>query len=333
MYKTLKIVQIVIWSVIALALVGLLIFAAVGGRLGALRGIHFGYSGATALVKEESADITEDIKRLVIDCESMDVRVVTGDTDQITVSQYSPEDIDESEKFTLEASSSEITIRQKDRDYYFFLHFGLFNENRLEVTIPADYAKDFSIKTVSGDVSLDSDLKLATLTIKQTSGDFTSLRIEAPTVTYSSTSGNVDFGELIAESYECTTVSGDLHADYIKGSGSFKLTSGDVRMGTVEGGEFSVSGVSTDVRVESLTAKGRIKLTSGDVTIGSFTPAGDYDITGTSTDMDIVIAPGASVDIDADTTSGDVDDDYRGTGEEPEYALILNATSGDITIR
>ena len=136
----------------------------------------------------------------------------------------------------------------------------------------------------------------------------------------SSVSGDVRVRGEVAGGANLKTVSGDADLDRVGGDLSAQTVSGDLRIGPV-GGSADAKTVSGDIRFQSLTA-------------------GDVRFTSVSGDIEIGIAEGSAVDVDAGSTSGDLSSEVplgseplQGEGgAAPTVVLRGRTVSGDVKV-
>jgi DUF4097 and DUF4098 domain-containing protein YvlB len=238
---------------------------------------------------------------------------------------------------------------------------------RLEVSIPAG---DIDVGTVDGEestVRVEGDERLLEQLEVRQDGDRLSVAIHGKSkVGFSFSLGSLVFGNggLRIEAHvphgadvkiktasadtqvsghvtelELNSASGDLHVrGGVAGDVTVKTVSGDAELEFV-GGDLSVQSVSGDVRVAQIAGSVDTKSVSGDIRLGSVT-AGDARFTSVSGDIEIGIAPGSLLDVDAGSTSGDLTSDVPlasqppegGEGSEPTVVLRGRTVSGDVHV-
>jgi hypothetical protein len=132
-----------------------------------------------------------------------------------------------------------------------------------------------------------------------------------------------------------------------------RTMSGVVSLSNVSGGEVEITSVAGDIelnnvsgrRVAANSTKGNIRYA------GAFTGGGDYILTNHSGNIDLTLAPNASVDLTAHSVTGSVQNDYpmqlkphaflkpsegrsyAGTSQRGEASVQLRSFSGKIRVK
>jgi DUF4097 and DUF4098 domain-containing protein YvlB len=229
---------------------------------------------------------------------------------------------------------------------------------RLEVNVPV---ADVEVATVDGDestVTLEGSPKLVDTTKVELSGDrlvvehqrktFTSFfsrfdgslhvrahvphhsRVEIVTASGSATLDGTFAG------LELTSTSGDVRVTgELDGNASAKTVSGDVRLPRVVG-DVTVRTVSGDLVAESVDGCVSVKSVSGAVRVHSLRE-GTVTVQNVSGDVELGIAPGASIDVDAGSASGELSSevplsDMPGDDAGPTVVVRGNTVSGDFRV-
>jgi DUF4097 and DUF4098 domain-containing protein YvlB len=140
-------------------------------------------------------------------------------------------------------------------------------------------------------------------------------------------------------SLDLKSVSGDVRGSAeIEGDATVKSVSGDVRLASI-GGDLRVQSVSGDTTVRSIGGSVEAKSVSGDVRVESVR-SGHTNATSISGDIEIGIAAGSNVDVDANSVSGELssevalasDPGEASFGDGPTVVVRGKTVSGDFRV-
>ena len=305
--KGIYITLIMIMSILALALLGILGFAIYNGgeviSFGGLERIE------KNIQKEEKFSI-ENIQNLNIDFASPDTYIYTTDDSEIRVIQYANRELKQDHLFQVSSADKILSIQDHKK-----IHFGFFINPRTiyEIFIPKTYCEKINIKTVSGDIHIENDI-CGSITLESTSGDIKSDHVLE----------NVD---------GVATVSGDIDLDIVKSDLKINTTSGDITVNTIVGSTYMHT-ISGEVSLYSLKGDSDIETTSGDVKIDHFEIQNDSKIKTVSGDVDLALE-NSNCEVRTKTVSGDVQLPNGSSliGNGSGYIFDIKTTSGDIHIR
>jgi lia operon protein LiaG len=304
-------VAIVIWSCVAVAFTGLLIFFIAGGH--GYNGL-FNWkwsgsfnSGPVTVLASKTVPVS-DISTINLKASSANVNFTHSQGSDIDVQVQGNSNSNTKNMYSITSDGGELTVTQNFNPLSGFpFNFGSLNQT-INITLPDSYSKDLTCDLTSGDINFDGDYTFDRADIKQVSGDVGGGTIKANSLTLNSTSGDLRLSGINAGSYDISNVSGDISVSSLSGAGSVGTTSGDLRFG-----------------IASLTGACSVSATSGDINIG--------------------IAKGVSADVGANTQWGDVNTnfpvEYSGrnrnnatgkVGNGPYNSLNVSVTSGNITI-
>jgi hypothetical protein len=136
---------------------------------------------------------------------------------------------------------------------------------------------------------------------------------------------------------EVKVASGDVEFDDVSGEARVNAASGDVRL--VHVGRAKINSASGDVRIDKSAEGGDVNTASGDVAIDSVI-SGDMRINSASGDIEVGIAKGSRLLVDAQTLSGDTSSELDlesgstiETDEGPLVELKARSMSGDISVK
>jgi hypothetical protein len=132
------------------------------------------------------------------------------------------------------------------------------------------------------------------------------------------------------------SASGDVRVAEVEGAVGVNTASGDVTLGRV-GGTLTVNSASGDVSVREAAADATVSTASGDVAVGAVVQ-GRVKLRSASGDLEVGIAKGSSVWVDARSLSGDTTSEVElGDGAPadeggPLVELQAMTMSGDVSI-
>jgi DUF4097 and DUF4098 domain-containing protein YvlB len=226
----------------------------------------------------------------------------------------------------VETTDGEETSLTVDGDERMLEHVEVRHDgNRVSVTLRDKSKLGFSFSLgsiVFGDGGLRVQARVphgAGVKVKTASAD-SKVAGHLRTLDVNGVSGDVRVRGEVAEDATVRTVSGDIDLERVDGDVSVQTVSGDLRVRAVAGSADTKS-VSGDIRLESLTAgEARFSSVSGDIEIG--------------------IASGSLLDVDAGSTSGDLASEVPlatepPSGEEaaaPTVILRGRTVSGDVRV-
>ena len=320
-------------------------------------------SSNAELVQEKEFSV-EDIDKLNIlyDKSSNDVTIYESDGSTVIVREFANFEVKDSELAEIKLSGSTLSVKGPKRVN------NMVSVNRYmytEIWLPAGYEGEISVKTVSGEISVDRELSLQQkLKLSSTSGDITTKNVAAEQVMIASTSGEVRAGELTAKEIEISTTSRDIRLDKAAGrllatstsgevtvsdgSGERKVstTSGDIRISGIDS-KFSVSSTSGEVTLEGQSGFGTVGTTSGDTRLSVAQLTGDLDISTSSGEVTLQLSRDESLQFKANTGSGTIStffddvlsfskkgDRAEGSiGNDSKNKVTVTTTSGDIRVQ
>jgi DUF4097 and DUF4098 domain-containing protein YvlB len=228
-----------------------------------------------------------------------DVEVETVDGEESTIVVDGDERLVEQTHVELEGNRLVVAFRGK-KPFGITISIGDFSFGSHRLTVHARVPHGTSTTFQTASADMSVAGRIGALDVKTASGDF---RLR----------GEVERDAVLK------TVSGDALLDHVGGDIKAQTVSGDVRVGST-GGSVEAKSVSGDVRFESVRE-------------------GSASFTSVSGDIEIGIAPGSFLDVDAGSVSGDLSSEvplasepgHEG-GEGPTVVLRGKTVSGDVKV-
>lgn len=365
MSKTAKLaVILLIVTIGSFAIAGIIFYAEYGGdNFSALKGDAFKPSGSVD-VDEEKAQSVAGVKNIYINTSSDNITIMKTDSGELKAhfhGYYSTNSADYKPEFTLVASGDEIRIKV---DYKPHVGALMFSSNlKLDVSLPAEYSKNLTIESSSGNVGIDGINALESFACKTASGNLEAGAVDAGAARLQSSSGNTSITGKYG-SFEFQATSGEFSSEGIEAdTASLRTSSGKIRLkGTV--GDLKLGAVSGDILGERLIAKtckaetssgsitlrgnpGRLEASSssGEVRLEYDEFASDITIRTSSGSAAIKLPQDAEFRIDYDTASGNSKIDFpvtvygntgkkgiEGTVGSDRNTVKVSTSSGDLEI-
>jgi DUF4097 and DUF4098 domain-containing protein YvlB len=205
--------------------------------------------------------------------------------------------------------------------------------NGVSVRIEVPPASDVQVSTASAHVELNGSLGQAN--VKTASGDITADEVRE--LRAKTASGDIEVGTVRGE-LRMHTAAGDLRCVRVDGPASVSSTSGDAEVGSVGDG-IDVRATSGEVRLGDVCGDTSIVAVSGDVHVLSLAQ-GSTHIRSVSGEVEVGIARGVALSVDAETMSGTVRSDIPLTPDreaapghgDPAVALTVRSVSGNILV-
>lgn len=326
------------WRILALlALAALLIMVLIRSTKGEFAVFGWYDDSSVETVLDERFDI-DGVRQVNLDVGALTVEVVSTQEEQVRVVFQSNLPRDRRAELAVERDGDTFTVEQLSR-----VRIGLFLNVREKVTLylPAVYQDALSLRLRSGNLSLTGTRAFSDLSVSLTSGNMEIGDITADTYAVHASSGNVTLGNWVGEGRVQVT-SGNIRALSLSGGGhEIKSTSGTVRIGSLSG-ESILHVTSGTIRVERFEGSGKFSSTSGSVNAGIARITGDLALSCVSGTIRVTVPQSASFRFDAETLSGSVKTDFPSTrdgrrttatvGSDPVYTLRCDTTSGSIKV-
>ena len=334
--KTARKVGVIVWSLVALLLVGLLIVGITTGPQFLTNRLVF-YSGSAlndenTMVLENYSIDTKDVEEIDLNWKSGFIRISTHSGDDIKLTERVPNNSNNPDKMTYDIKSGKLTIESNAGVEWYFLGFGpvqkildveipedkpellksiIINSESADVTVEGLSIESLQAELSSGDVKIDSS-KIDSCKVFTTSGEIAIDQLDAyskkgnNTIQAESTSGDVKLYNCNAKTVDVASTSGDSTCDTLTATNSaiVSSTSGEVKISDCKTSDLQLSSSSGNVTAETTTAD----------TISASSSSGDVNLNADAEK------------IDCSSSSGEIIVD----GEI--YGAVIGSTSGDVAV-
>ncbi len=359
MKKTSIVVTTVILSVVALAMIGVLIYFLVGGNTVNI----FNFDTETKLIKQE--EFRDTLTSLDVDVHSQSVEYYLTDNDFAKIEQYGDE---KDEMFTSNLVGSSLVVKIEDKNIINFFNFD-FGQEKLVVYLPKSWlidskcnARSGSVRVFdpvvwkntyfnvsSGSIAFESDVTCNDLSVLSSSGSVRLSRdVTADAVFLKSTSGSVRAEGNIKSSDILTALStsGSVRLHNIEAkSCDLSSTSGSVNADSIVVEDYDIRCSSGSIRIGEISGGGRMKSTSGSVTATLISPVGDVSASSSSGSVRLTVPSSTEFTFQGHSSSGSVKTDFDLTnmnksdhdlsgqvGSNPTCTINASCTSGSVHV-
>ena len=203
--------------------------------------------------------------------------------------------------------------------------------NGITVRIDVPSGSDVRVVSASADVELNGSLGRANVRTASgalTADDLAELRAKTA-------SGDVEV-DTVGGALRMHSAAGDLRCVRVEGPASVTTVSGDIEIGAATGA-MDIRATSGDIRLGDASGDMKVVAISGRVQVLSLTD-GNAHIRTVSGKIDVGIARGSTLRVDAESTSGSVHSDIpldegpTSANSQPRIDLTLKSVSGDLLI-
>lgn len=267
MRKTVNILKIIFLVILIAILTGVLV-------LFTNKDFDFNFGATASLIYDKN--IEKDFNKIDIYSESLDIKLVKSNDNNVNVKVYDNKDNNVS--VNVEDNTLKIFSENKIKCFFCFM-----KKREVVVSLP-DEVYDLIIESKSGDIT--SNIDFNNVTIKSTSGDIKFNNINESKIT--ATSGNILIDKV--NNITIKSTSGDVDINAINKYLNIETKSGDI-----------------NIKNLSLTENSKISVTSGDVTI--FKSSEDIYYNATATSGDVKIKNNnrfANIELTINAKSGDI---------------------------
>lgn len=324
MSKTARAVLILlIITVASFAIAGIMLYAQYGeNNFADLAGNGFAPSGAVN-VDEEKTHSVAGVNNIYISTTSEKINFITSDSDELKVrfyGSYSSSDSKYRPELTLTESGGDITVKVGYKS-----HIGplMFNSDlKLDVYLPAAYAKSLDVRTTSADITIDEIASLEVFKGQTVSGSLTAKRINASRAELAAASGALSINGQF-DSIRCSATSGNITSEDIQAkTAAFDTASGNIRVNAAAD-DLKLHSNSGEITAEQVDAKScRAETASGGITLRG--NPGKLEAASASGNIRLEYGE-LSNDISVTTTSGSTSIKLP---ENAEFRLAFNTASG-----
>lgn len=270
--------------------------------LAALLGVSACGSQKTAELANELTFSMNGIEELTISYDDEDIRFFENENDSLMIREYMNKN---KKSYHAKVSQKKDSIKVSEGGKPFFKGGFL---RYVEVYLPASYSKSLKLTATDGTIDMSMvELNMDSVRVDCTSGTFRLKKAAAENLYFSSTSGNLELGNIAGGQIRIETTQGNVSCERAAGTIAYTSTSGDAKFCAVSG--------SGTYRADN---SGKLSVAYEEVT-------GDLYFYNKNDDMEISLPPDLSFSFEAVTKNGSVSTDFQSS-------LSVNGNTAEGTV-
>lgn len=248
-----------------------------------------------------------DISSIEVDMRSGDFMLGISEDENIYLVELSSAALDEDKRASVTSADGTLRIAQGASGVsVVFFGYGLIASD-FQLFLPKRMWERIIVKTTSGDILSDCELKAAELSFQSTSGDIKLKNADVRLLALKSSSGDIDCENVSCESSNIATISGDIAC-------------------RAQTGHIEISSTSGDTELFGMNADSAVQTVSGDITLRFDDMPGALRAKSTSGDIKLFIPENDGFAINYNRVSGDLRSDFN-------LMTSLNERSGTAVYR
>lgn len=224
MKKKYLLTAIVLWILVAAAIVVVYIFCINGGF------------NTNAMVKDETISLN-NVHTIVVNTSYQKIEILKTNSDSMKVTQYSNSKERNKNLFIVSSNNDSINVSFDNiQKHNVFINIFNFNINdKLIIEIPESFTGNLEVKTSSGSIKVNDILTLKNIVMQSSSGSIRiNHKLTADNLNVNTSSGGIYFGIVNVKAYYLHSTSGNISSAGISGGGEVKTSSGGIKLSLVD---------------------------------------------------------------------------------------------------
>lgn len=177
-------------------------------------------------MRMETQTITENISKINVTADMSDIKIIAGDTDEITLTYFT----DDTNKYDITTENGALSVeyvrfksdKVKWYDYYFSIDFG--REHDIILKVPKNLTADIQLNTNYGDIEV-SGISAGIMDVNTAFGDIDIERGGGETLTCATDYGDIELEGVSGNKITLTTDCGDIEGTILGNEEDYTITS------------------------------------------------------------------------------------------------------------